>query len=116
MTARLEIKGLGKAFAAPVLTDVSLSIAPGEIRGLVGENGAGKSTLINIVTGVLRRDAGEFLLDGEVFDPRRPRDGTAAGIAVASQELSIIETLDISDNLLLRRLTARIGIVDTAEA
>jgi len=116
MTARLEIKGLGKAFAAPVLTDVSLSIAPGEIRGLVGENGAGKSTLINMVTGVLRRDAGEFLLDGEVFDPRRPRDADIAGIAVCSQELSLIETLDVSDNLLLRRLPSRLGIVDTAEA
>ncbi len=116
MTARLEIKGLSKAFAAPVLTDVSLSIAPGEIRGLVGENGAGKSTLINIVTGLFRCDAGDVLLDGEVHNPRRPRDATAAGIAVASQELSLIETLSVSDNLLLRRLPSRLGIVDTAEA
>ena len=116
MAARLEIKGLGKAFAVPVLMDVSLSIAPGEIRGLVGENGAGKSTLINIVTGVLRRDAGEILLDGAAYDPRRPRDATAAGIAVASQELSLIGTLDVSDNLLLRRLPSRLGLVDTAEA
>jgi ribose transport system ATP-binding protein len=116
MTARLEIKGLGKAFAAPVLTDVSLSIAPGEIHGLVGENGAGKSTLVNIVTGVLRRDAGALLLDGVAYDPRRPRDATAAGIAVASQELSLIDTLDVSDNLLLRRLPSRLGLVDTAEA
>jgi ribose transport system ATP-binding protein len=116
MAPRLEIKGLFKAFAVPVLVDVSLSIAPGEIRGLVGENGAGKSTLINIVTGVLPRDAGELLLDGIAFSPRRPRDAAAAGIAVVSQELSLIETFDVSDNLLLRSLPSRWGIVHTARA
>ncbi len=116
MVARLEIEGLYKSFAAPVLRDVSLSIAPGEIRGLVGENGAGKSTLINIVTGVLPCDAGKILLDGAVFNPRSPRDATAAGIAVVSQELSLIETLDVSDNLLLRRLPSRWGVVDKARA
>jgi ribose transport system ATP-binding protein len=116
MAPRLEIKGLFKAFAAPVLIDVSLSIAAGEIRGLVGENGAGKSTLINIVTGVLPRDAGEMLLDGVVFNPRRPHDASASGIAVVSQELSLIETLDVSDNLLLRSLPSRWGIVNKMRA
>jgi ribose transport system ATP-binding protein len=113
---RLTIHGLSKAFAAPVLREVSLSIAPGEIHGLVGENGAGKSTLINIVTGVLPRDAGELLLDGEAYRPRRPRDATRAGIAVVSQELSLVDTLDVADNLLLRRLPSRWGLVRRGEA
>jgi ABC-type sugar transport system ATPase subunit len=116
VAARLEIRGLNKAFAAPVLWDVSLSVAPGEIRGLVGENGAGKSTLVNIVSGILRRDAGEILLDGIPFNPRRPRDAALAGIAVASQELSLVDTLPVSDNLLLRRLPSRLGVVATTEA
>lgn len=53
---RLSIHRLCKSFSSPVLTDISLALAPGKILGLVGENGAGKSTLINILIGELQKD------------------------------------------------------------
>ena len=109
---RLETCDLAKAYAEPVLKGVNLAIAPGEIRGLVGENGAGKSTLINIVAGLVRADAGMIRLDGEVFRPRRPRDALDAGISVASQELSLCEGLSVEQNLLLPFLPARSGVID----
>ena len=72
--ARLSIKNLDKAFAAPVLKGINLEIARGEIHALVGENGAGKSTLVNILAGNLRKDAGDIAIDGNAYQPLGPRD------------------------------------------
>jgi len=113
-SARLSISNLNKAFAAPVLANVSLKIARGEIHAIVGENGAGKSTLVNILAGNLRKDGGEILLDGELYEPQGPRDSYAAGIAVAAQELSSIETLSAAENIALRALPKRRFVIDQA--
>ena len=104
---RLSIRDLDKSFAAPVLKRVSLSIAAGEVHALVGENGAGKSTLVKILAGLLRKDAGRLLLDGEAYEPRSARDGIRAGVSLATQELSIVEPLTVAENIALRDFPQR---------
>lgn len=112
---RLAVRGLSKSFAGPVLTDVDLSVAAGEVHALVGENGAGKSTLLNILTGAVRRDRGEVRLDGSPWSPATPRDALDAGIACATQELSVLGTLSVAENVALSRLPSRLGIIRRAE-
>ena len=73
-SARLSISNLDKAFAAPVLIGVNLSIARGEVHAIVGENGAGKSTLVNILAGNLRKDGGEISLDGDTSTSLRDHE------------------------------------------
>ncbi len=101
-TPRLELAGLTRSFGAVrALSEVSLRIAPGEIRGLCGHNGAGKSTLLNVLAGLLPPDAGEIRLDGRPLVLRSPRDAQEDGIAWVDQELSMISTLSIAENVAL---------------
>lgn len=102
--ARLSINGLCKSFSVPVLKNVELSVLPGEVHAIIGENGAGKSTLVNILAGLLKKDSGEIEIDGVPYSPANPSDGFAAGISCASQELSIIGTLSVAENIALRNL------------
>lgn len=103
-TPRLRVDRLDKAFATPVLNGVSLTVQPGEIHGLVGENGAGKSTLMNILAGMLRHDAGTIHLDGVDYAPANTRAALIAGVSITAQELSLIATLPVAHNILLKRL------------
>ncbi|HVV10594.1 sugar ABC transporter ATP-binding protein [Amycolatopsis sp.] len=114
MTALVELSGLRKAFRGVVALDgVSLRLRAGEVHCLAGENGAGKSTLIRILTGALRRDAGEYLVDGEPMPPAlHPAAARAAGIGAVYQELSLLPDLSVAENLLMGRLPARAGVVD----
>lgn len=109
--SRLSIEALGKSFTAPVLTDISLTLGRGEILGLVGENGAGKTTLVNILTGSLQRDRGEILLDGTPYVPSSPRDGIDEGVSCVAQELSIIDSLSVAENISLKKLPATKAII-----
>lgn len=102
--SRLSIRQLNKSFSAPVLRGVELSIAHGEIHAIVGENGAGKSTLVNILAGLLTKDSGELVLDGDSYEPAGPKDAFDAGVSSVSQELSIVGTLSVAENIFLRKL------------
>ncbi len=110
--ARLVIQHLNKSYAAPVLTDVNLTVARGEVHALVGENGAGKTTLVNILTGLTERNSGEITLDGTPYTPANPADAFAAGVSFAAQELSIIGTLNVAENIRLRHLPRQRGVID----
>ncbi len=112
--ARLAIRDLDKSYAAPVLKKVCLAVAAGEVHALVGENGAGKTTLVNILAGLAPRDAGGIELDGVPYEPSGAKDAFAAGVSVAAQELATIGTLTVAENIGLRALPARGGIVDRA--
>ena len=107
---RLAIRALKKSFGAnAVLRELDLEIAPGEIHALIGGNGAGKSTLSKIVAGIETRDAGELLLDGTAFAPASRRAAQAAGVVMVLQELSVLPTLSVGENLFLRALPSRFG-------
>ena len=98
----LQLKSITKSFAlVNVLKDVSLTLRSGSILGLVGENGAGKSTMMNILGGLIERDSGEILLNGESFEPKGPKDAQDAGIAFIHQELNLFSNLTVAENLYL---------------
>jgi ABC-type sugar transport system ATPase subunit len=110
----LEVRGLHKRFGSQrAVDDVSFTLLPGEVHGLVGENGAGKSTVIKILSGVYRPDAGEVLVDGRPVQLDSPRDSAAAGIGVIHQQPALVPSLDVGENVTLGTPYAtRAGIVD----
>jgi ribose transport system ATP-binding protein len=100
----LEVIGLSKTFGGIVALDhVDFAASSGEVHALLGENGAGKSTLIKVLTGALRADAGEILLDGTPLALHNPRQARAAGIGAVFQELSLIPDLSVAQNIWFRR-------------
>jgi ABC-type sugar transport system ATPase subunit len=112
---RLELRALAKSYGpVQAVRGVSLAIAPGEIHGLCGHNGAGKSTLINALAGNVAPDAGEILLDGEAQSFAGPRDAQRAGIATVDQELSLVPTLPVAENIVLGQVGA--GLLRHARA
>src|SRR3984957_11110622 len=99
---RLNVTGLTKSFfGVRVLHDVSFAAHAGRVLGIVGENGSGKSTTMNVLTGVLLRDAGTVLFDGDPFEPSSRRESDAAGIAFIQQELNVFPNLSVAENLFL---------------
>ena len=109
--SRLTVTDLHKSFSTPVLTGVNLNVRAGEIHALIGENGAGKSTLMNILSGLLPYDAGKLFLDGATYFPNNAGDAFGSGISLAAQELSLIDTLSIAENISLRNLPTRMSII-----
>ena len=104
----------------PVLHDVSLSIAPGEITTLLGPNGAGKSTLVLAVGGVIRSTSGRVLLGDVDLTGRRPEQVRGAGVAIVPEGRRLLPRLTVEDNLrvatyALDRATARNGIAKALE-
>ena len=110
-TPRLSVTDLHKSFSAPVLSGVNLVVQPGEIHGLIGENGAGKTTLMNILSGLLPRDHGELFLDGARYAPGNAAGAFRRGVSLAAQELSLIDTLSVAENVFLRRLPNRNAVI-----
>jgi ribose transport system ATP-binding protein len=109
------MQGIRKAFGATVALDgVELSVASGEICGLVGQNGAGKSTLMAILAGALAPDAGSMTIDGRPYAPRSPIEARRAGVAMIYQELSLAPHLTVMENILLGAEPMRYGLVDRA--
>jgi ribose transport system ATP-binding protein len=96
------IKGLSKRFGATqALQDVSLNIGAGQVRGLIGENGAGKSTLLKILSGLVAPDSGEMTMFGQSYKAKSSLDAHRIGIQTAFQELTQVEDLSVTQNLLL---------------
>jgi ribose transport system ATP-binding protein len=110
----VTMRGIRKSFGpVEVLHGVDFTISPGEVHVLAGENGAGKSTLINVLSGVFDDFSGELQVYGR---PRRfadPLHAARTGIATIHQELSLIPTMSVSDNMFLgREAPGRYGTVD----
>ena len=100
----LELRNISKHFGGVrALNSVSLQLRAGEVVGLVGDNGAGKSTLVNIVSGTLQGDEGEVVVDGVARNFESAADARAVGIETVFQMLSLIPTLDITENIFLNR-------------
>ena len=98
----LEMRAIDKRFDAVVaLKGAQLRSAPGEIRALLGSNGSGKSTMIKILSGLVAPGSGEILLDGKPVTIQSGMDSRRLGIATAFQDLSLIPTMSVSENILL---------------
>jgi ribose transport system ATP-binding protein len=110
----LTVRGIRKSFdGAAVLHGIDLDLMPGQILALLGENGAGKSTLLNVVSCALPADAGTIALAGEERRWSGPRAALDAGIAVVHQELSIMRSLTVAENIMLGDYCAgRAGFID----
>jgi len=92
----LEIRGLTKSFGGVRATDnVTLDFADGSLTAVIGPNGAGKSTFFNLITGALRPDAGQILLQGVDMAGRSPPDIVRRGIGRAFQVASIFPSLTV---------------------
>lgn len=110
----LSVSGVGKTYAEPVLADVTLMLAPGEALALTGENGAGKSTLSKIIGGLVDPTTGTMQLGGQAYAPASRTQAEALGVRMVMQELNLLPTLTVAENLFLNRLPRRLGIIDRA--
>ena len=100
--AHAELRDVSKSFGgARALEGVNLQIGRGSIHALVGENGAGKSTVGKIISGVIAPDRGQLLLGGEPVRFRSPRDAISRGIVLIAQEMSIVPSLSVAENVFL---------------
>ena len=110
----LEMKGIDKRFGAVVaLNQASLTVKEGEIAALVGSNGSGKSTMVKVLAGLVAPNAGEIYIDGEKKVIHSGTDSTREGIATAFQDLSLIQTMSVKDNILLGcEIVTKSGMVD----
>lgn len=99
---KLELRGMTKRFGSVVANDdISLTVQPGEIVGLLGENGAGKSTLMNLLFGLYQADKGEILLDDQPVTFRGPGDAIAAGIGMVHQHFMLVPVFTVAENVVL---------------
>ncbi|MCA8172453.1 sugar ABC transporter ATP-binding protein [Burkholderia gladioli] len=108
----LEVEGVGKTYAEPVLAGVSLALHAGEALALTGENGAGKSTLSKIIGGLVTPTGGSLRLAGAAYAPASRNEAEALGIRMVMQELNLLPTLTVAENLFLNRLPRRFGVID----
>ena len=98
----LEMRGVSRQFGAVrALTNVSFDCRAGEVHALVGENGSGKSTLLGIASGFVEPDLGEILIAGKRLRTDSPALARRLGLAMASQDLSLIQAEPVKNNLFL---------------
>ena len=103
--ALLELSGIHKRFGStPALRGVDFSVRPGEVHALLGENGSGKSTLMKVAYGELSPTSGRLVLDGVERTFASPQAALDAGIAAVPQEVPLVDSLSIVENILLGRL------------
>ena len=109
----LQLRDVRKTFpGVKALDGVDFAARRGEVHALMGENGAGKSTLIKVLTGAYRRDSGQMLFDGHEIDPRSPMEAQRLGISTVYQEVNLIPTLSVAENIFLGRQPMKWGRID----
>jgi ABC-type sugar transport system ATPase subunit len=109
----LAARRLTKSFpGVRALDGVDLDLRAGRVHVLLGENGAGKSTLVGLLTGNSTPDEGTLLLDGEAVHLSSPRDAVARGIGAVYQELSLLPSMTVLDNVVLGQERRSHGLLD----
>jgi general nucleoside transport system ATP-binding protein len=101
---KVELKDIYKSFGAVHANEaISMVIAPGTIQGILGENGAGKSTLMKILSGFIRADKGEIILDGRPVTIHSPADAIRHGVGMLHQDPLDFPPMRVIDNFILGR-------------
>jgi len=112
----LKAEGISKNYGGVrALDDVRFDLNYGEVHALVGENGAGKSTLIKVLGGVVPRNAGHIVYEGEEVEFDRPIEAQQAGIAIIHQDLLVMPSLTVIENIFMGRMGGRFGIFNWKE-
>ena len=98
---RWKVKNLKKSFdGRPILDDISFNVKDGEILTIVGPSGAGKTTLLRCITGLESADSGDFLIDGQQFNPQ-DLESSEAVMGVVFQDFNLFPHLSVLENLTL---------------
>ena len=111
----LKVFGISKRFpGVQALKDVQFELKKGEVHAVMGENGAGKSTLMKILLGIYIPNTGEMVFKGEKYEPRSPSDALSKGIAMIHQEISLVPTMTVAENIWIGREDkfTKLGIID----
>ncbi len=108
----LSVRGLGKTYAQPVLADVTLDLLHGEVLALTGENGAGKSTLSKMIGGLEVPTFGDMQYLGQAYAPGSRTTAERLGVRMVMQELNLLPTLSVAENLFLDNLPSRAGWIN----
>jgi simple sugar transport system ATP-binding protein len=113
----LQLSNVSKHFGAiQAVNDVSLSIEPGEVVGLMGDNGAGKSTLVKMIAGNYRPSHGSMELEGKEIVLHRPVEARQHGIEIVHQDLALCDNLTAAANVFLgRELRKWVGLVQVLD-
>ncbi len=102
--ALLDVRSVSKNFGAiRALSEVSFTLEPGEVVGLMGDNGAGKSTIVKLVAGNFPPTEGEIAVEEEVCHFHKPIEARAKGIEVVYQDLALADNLTAAQNVFLGR-------------
>jgi ABC-type sugar transport system ATPase subunit len=100
----IQMKSIVKKFPGVVaLSGINLAVWAGEVHALVGENGAGKSTLVKILSGAYRKDAGQIEMEGKEVIIHNPEDALRLGIGIIYQDLNLVGSLTVAENIFLGR-------------
>jgi ribose transport system ATP-binding protein len=109
----LQLRNVSKHYGGVVALDrVTFSCDTSKIHAILGENGAGKSTLIKIISGVVQPNEGEVVLEGKPRTFTHPVEANAAGVVCVFQELSLLPTLSVAENIGITMPPSRLGLVD----
>ncbi len=109
----LKVDGISKRYGGlQALDNVHLDVRSHEVHAVVGENGAGKSTLMKILGGIVKRDSGKVIYQGQEVDFESPIESIMSGIAIIHQELSMLPSLNVIENVYMGRMPTRFGRVD----
>lgn len=100
----LTISDIGKTYNEPVLSHIDLTLYAGKVLALTGENGAGKSTLSKIIGGLITPTTGTMTYRGQPYAPASRKEAEKLGIRMVMQELNLLPTLTIAENLFLDQL------------
>lgn len=113
VTPLITLEKVSKTFGpVTVITDVTVDVYAGKVQVLLGENGAGKSTLIKMMSGVYQPDGGRILVDGIAVNLPNSHAAEKLGIATIHQELNLVGSLSVAENVMMGRIPTRFGMVD----
>lgn len=98
------------------LDDVSVSFDSGRVHALLGKNGSGKSTLVKCFAGAIKPTKGEFFLDGEKLSFGSTTEANDKGFATVYQEMSLVPSLTVAENIFLGRMPKKAGMIDWKKA